>query len=117
MEDLRRFSRRDPTSGQITAIVLIHVDDIAMAGTAAEMAKCANAPDTFAHGPIGYISPDLPVTYCGLGISRVCHPYGLSQDAYRSNGQVLRPSEFLGPRAIHRAPEKKKSKRIAFLAV
>ena len=71
MGDLCFFILRDPVSCLITALILIHVDDVVKTGTAAEMAKLAEVLDTFAHGPIEYIRPDKPVAYCGLVIPMV----------------------------------------------
>lgn len=113
--DLCFFSRRDSESGKISALILIHVDDIVMTGTPMEMKKFVAFLDTFAHGTIDYVRPDQSVMYCGLELFRRHKSYGISQDSYRSNVHILQPNDFMGSGAIYTTADHRKKQMGKFM--
>ena len=99
--DLCFFSRRCPDSGVIVALIIVHVDDLVMAGSPQEIEAFTTFIDTFVHGPIEYVTEKEPIMYCGLSIIKrkvvwnVAWPLSVEYSCstrsgfYRKSGEVL----------------------------
>ena len=59
--DLCLFSRRDPGSGIIVALLIVHVGDVIMAGSKKEVEYFTQCLSIFQHGEISYVRENAPV--------------------------------------------------------
>ena len=94
--DLRVFSKREASSDQVIALIVVRVGDIISTGSTKEIAAFSLFLSGFHHGAIVFVEEDAPVTYCGLTLRRKGFALGICQDTSRDNVFFMQAGEFLG---------------------
>ena len=105
-EDLRCFSKRRGEPPQLSAMLIIHLDDIIMRGLGCAIQKSSECLAAFKHGEIQLAGESVPLTYFGLNISRKGFPCGsVSQDDFRENVCLMSKEEVDGAKATLKTAE------------
>ena len=84
---------------RVSALILLHVDDIIFIGTNEERQNFVRCVGTFNHGPVEELSPSNGLTYCGIDISLSTHRrLSLSQKSYYQKIALVTWEMMLAPK-------------------
>ena len=113
--DLCLFSKRDPLTGILVAFLIVHVDDVIMAGAKAEIDYFIQCLSIFRHGEVVFLREQSPVLYCGITLIRRGLSVGFTQDEFRSQVKCICAKDVIGPTAVYKTDQQLRSAVKAFV--
>ena len=93
------LSKRCATKLAVTAMILVHADDLVICGTDSEGELFKKFSDTFSHDEALTATEKNPIAYCGFRIRRRRYSLGISHGRFRSAIKPIGVSAVLGSSA------------------
>ena len=104
--DICVFSKRD-SSGSLTSLAIIHVDDVFLAAFPAEITSFLQTMQVFRRSGFSYLKHDEPLVFRGMELAiRSKGKLGLTQDSYRQHVPRIQQCDFYGAHASYQTKER-----------